>query len=338
MGDRFYRAFEEQFRGSRDLIKSRLRAYDPFITAITQAFRHPTALDLGCGRGEWLELLGEAGVRAGGVDLDSGMLEACLDNGLSVRQQDALAALKSLPDESLSLVSAFHMVEHIPFDLLREVLAEAHRALSPGGLLILETPNPENIVVGTSNFFMDPTHEKPIPCHLLNFLVQYAGFGRSTVIRLQEEPRLHQAQPVGIADVLAGVSPDYGVVGQKRGSSETLSQFDAAFARPYGLSLEAMATRYDNQAAQDRGRIDEMARLLEQTARRSDERASALEAEVAELRRLAAWGPLWHLRRAKRIAVRTGSAFREGRLLSGLQRRLSPPAPAAGTAPRENQC
>jgi len=163
----FYRAFEEKHRGPRELIKSRLQAYLPFITAIKNIYPQPKAIDLGCGRGEWLELLGEHGFDAQGVDLDDGMLKACREIGLNVHTGDAVSFLKNLPNDSQAIISGFHVAEHIPFDDLKILVEEALRSLKPAGLLILETPNPENIVVGTSSFYVDPTHIRPLPPLLL---------------------------------------------------------------------------------------------------------------------------------------------------------------------------
>ena len=92
MTTQFYRAFEDRYRGSREVIKSRLRTYQPFLGALLARYPGAPALDLGCGRGEWLELLTEQGFRARGVDLDAGMLAACLERGLDASHADALAA------------------------------------------------------------------------------------------------------------------------------------------------------------------------------------------------------------------------------------------------------
>ena len=173
MIDPFYRAFEDKFRGSRELIKSRLNAYISFILPFKELYENPQAIDLGCGRGEWLELLKEQGFDAQGVDLDEGMLTACIERGLKVQLADALTVLRSLPNESQTIVSAFHLVEHIPFSDLQILIQEALRVLKPAGLLIMETPNPENIVVATNNFYLDPTHTRPIPPQLLSFLPEY---------------------------------------------------------------------------------------------------------------------------------------------------------------------
>ncbi len=215
----FYRAFEERYRGSRELIAGRLGAYLPFVLPLLDVYKPAATVDLGCGRGEWLELLTQRGFEASGVDLDAGMLAACTERGLRVVQQDALDCLKSLPDESQTIVSGFHIVEHIPFDVLDAIVRQAMRVLKPGGLLILETPNPENLVVGTSSFYLDPTHIRPIPPMLLSFLPEHYGFARVRTLRLQEEHGFLGRAEITLMDVLGGVSPDYSVVAQKAAAS-----------------------------------------------------------------------------------------------------------------------
>ncbi|MQA21210.1 class I SAM-dependent methyltransferase [Rugamonas rivuli] len=243
----FYRAFEDRYRGSRELIKQRLRAYEPFFAPLRTLQDPPAALDLGCGRGEWLELLGEQGFRAHGVDLDDGMLAACRERGLDVELGDAIACLRALPDNSLAVVSAFHLVEHIPFDLLQTLVAETRRVLLPGGLLIMETPNPENLVVGASSFYLDPTHLRPIPPQLLAFVTEFGGFGRHKVVRLQEEAGLRGDTPIALINVLDGVSPDYAVVAQKDGEAAVLAPFETAFHAGYGLALGQLAQRFEQR-------------------------------------------------------------------------------------------
>lgn len=242
----FYRAFEERYRGSRELIKNRQAAYIPFIKPLTEIYAECPALDLGCGRGEWLELLAENGFQPKGVDLDEGMLEACHVLNLSAEQGEALATLEGLADESLTVVSGFHIAEHIPFSSLQQLVAQILRVLKPAGLLILETPNPENLIVGTNNFYLDPTHERPIPSLLLRFLTEHAGFARSKLLRLQESSQLVGAAKLNLLDVLGGVSPDYAIVAQKAANKEYFSLFDQAFTKEYGLSLDVLAGRYDN--------------------------------------------------------------------------------------------
>lgn len=248
MSDGFYRAFEERYRGPRELIKSRLKAYQPFIEPLLAQHESAKAIDLGCGRGEWLELASELGFDAVGVDLDDGMLAACLERKLNAQKADALQTLRELPEKSVVLVSAFHVVEHMAFSDVRVLIHEALRVLKPGGLLILETPNPENLTVGASSFYTDPSHERPIPLELLSFAVEHAGFHRNKILRLQETADLHTNARIGLLSVLNGVSPDYGVIAQKSAEFEVMSRFDKPFHANYGISLEMLTQRYDQQA------------------------------------------------------------------------------------------
>lgn len=261
----FYRAFEDRYRGSRELIKERLRVYHAFIAPLCSLYGECMALDLGCGRGEWLELLLESGFQPLGVDLDDGMLEVCESLQLPVEHCDALKKLKELPDESLAVVSGFHIAEHIPFPDLQVLVAEALRVLKPAGLLILETPNAENLVVGTNNFYLDPTHERPIPHLLLGFLTEYAGFARSKLMRLQEVAGLSQATDVNLTQVLGGVSPDYGIVAQKAGDATQTALFDQAFSKEYGVALGTLAERYEHglqgRFLELEGRVDKAVNL-----------------------------------------------------------------------------
>lgn len=251
----FYRAFEDRHRGSRELIKSRLNVYKQFIEPLLAIEKTPCAIDLGCGRGEWLEVLGEMGVTAIGVDLDKGMLAACTEKGLNVVRGEAIEYLSSLGDESQLVVSAFHVVEHIPFEDLQRLTKEAHRVLKPGGLLIMETPNPENIFVATCNFYLDPTHIKPIPPDLLVFIADYCGFSRVSIVRLQESPQVLQSQALTLNDVLSGASPDYAVVAQKAATQEIYSLCNRAFGREFGINSTNLAARYSDQLEEKIERI-----------------------------------------------------------------------------------
>ncbi|QPN46784.1 glycosyltransferase [Priestia aryabhattai] len=255
----FYRAFEDRYRGSAQLITERLQVYLPFITPLLQLDDAHRAIDLGCGRGEWMGLLAGHGFDVVGVDLDEGMLEQCRIDGYAVENVDAISKLKSLPDNSQVLVSGFHLAEHIPFALLQELVGQALRVLLPGGLLILETPNAENLVVGTNNFYLDPSHERPIPNLLLSFLVEYEGFARNKLLRLQEPTPLPSTQDIELLNVFHGVSQDYAVVAQKAAPVATLAAFDRAFEQDYGVTLDRLAERYEQKL---QGRFD----ALEQSA------------------------------------------------------------------------
>jgi len=257
MSDNFYKAFEDQFRGSREIIKERLRAYQPFLENLRTIDPNGQALDLGCGRGEWLEILGELNIAASGIDLDEGMLSDCRKLGLNVEQGNALTKLSQQADNSLVLISGFHLAEHLSNADLQTLIQESHRALKPGGLLILETPNTENITVATINFYFDPSHLRPIPAKLLQFLTLHLGFARSKIIGLQESTELRDGkQAPTLFQVLNEVSPDYAVIAQKGANAEQLQVFDEAFNKSYGLHLDQLAARYDADIQNRLGTIE----------------------------------------------------------------------------------
>ena len=250
-----YKAFEDLHRGSRELIKSRLGVYLPFVEVVKSIYPSAAssstdneaieAIDLGCGRGEWLELLKEQRVSAEGIDLDDDMLSSCRAQGLKVATGDAVAYLQSLPNNSRSVISGFHIAEHLSLDDLKILVEESLRVLKPAGLLILEAPNTENLVVGTSSFYLDPTHQRPLPSQLLTFLTDYFGFARSKLLRLQEPALLRdESTPVSLFNVLSAVSPDYAVIAQKQAEPNVLARFDTLFNQDYGLSLDVLAIRY----------------------------------------------------------------------------------------------
>lgn len=247
MSDRFYQEFEERYRGSRELIKLRLEVYLPFVKPLLSAYPGVAAIDLGCGRGEWVELLVEAGFTPMGVDADTGMLDSCLKLALPVEHGDALDYLCALPDESQAVISAIQLVEHITFDQLRVLVGESFRVLKPGGLLIMETPNPENILVATRNFYLDPTHLRPIPSMLLAFAAEYAGFHRVKTLRLQESKDIVNRSDISLQDVVNGASPDYSIVAQKFAGEDILSLTSKQFDASYGLSLEDLMARWDSR-------------------------------------------------------------------------------------------
>ncbi|WP_089561742.1 bifunctional 2-polyprenyl-6-hydroxyphenol methylase/3-demethylubiquinol 3-O-methyltransferase UbiG [Pantoea sp. AV62] len=226
MSNNFYREFEDKHRGKTEDIRQRLTVYLPLIRALDLFYPESFVIDVGCGRGEWLKLLRDNDIQAIGVDLNDGMLAEARKDGLTVELEDCIEFLKKQADDSLTAVTGFHIVEHLPFDLVHTLVIEAHRALKPGGLLILETPNPENISVGSCSFYMDPTHQNPLPPDLLKFLPDYYGFHRTRVVRLQESPNVKdEAGKITLTDVLKGVSPDYSIVAQKKRTAGFIFSF-----------------------------------------------------------------------------------------------------------------
>lgn len=195
----FYIAFEDAHRGSKEAMHRRYLPYGPLLNRLaerrSQLLQEASALpgdllalDLGCGRGEWLQELSAVGIPAKGVDSNVAMVNACQAQGLAVCLQDLRLALRATPSASLLLVSAFHVAEHLPFELLFDLVHEAARVLRPGGVLLLETPNPENLLVATHTFYHDYTHRNPLTPSSLGFLLRFAGLHRVDVLRLNPYP------------------------------------------------------------------------------------------------------------------------------------------------------
>ncbi|WP_010314080.1 class I SAM-dependent methyltransferase [Synechococcus sp. CB0205] len=205
-----YSDFEEAFRGSRDQIVGRLSGYN----GILQTWPHThgrKALDLGCGRGEWLQLLEQHSYKAVGVDANPDFVEQCRMLGFDVTCSDVFTYLASLPDQSLNLISAFHLIEHLTTSQLRILLEHARRLLLPTGLLILETPSIDNLLVASKSFYLDPTHITPIHPDSLGFTLQALGFAWRQSIYLNGGPEQGTAHH-RLVRVLNGVAQDVCVI------------------------------------------------------------------------------------------------------------------------------
>lgn len=181
-----YMDFENKFRGTREEIQERLKLYISIIEKldIENGHDNTTVLDIGCGRGEWIELLKNNRFRHVGVDSNSDMIKACNRLNLYALQSDALEYLQGLADESIHAVTGFHIVEHVGIEKLIYILKECKRVLKKKGVIIFETPNPENLIVGACNFYIDPTHKNPIPPMQLQFLAEQVGLVNIEIMRL----------------------------------------------------------------------------------------------------------------------------------------------------------
>lgn len=171
-----YLSLEDAFRGSPGEIRNRVREHIPVLERAGLKPGQDLVIDIGCGRGEWLGVLTENGYLTRGCDSNALMVAKCREQGLDVVQADALQFLRSLKEDSVAAVTAFHVIEHLPFSLMLEFIDASLRVLRPGGILLLETPNPQNVLVASHNFYIDPTHKKPVPMILLQFIVEARGF------------------------------------------------------------------------------------------------------------------------------------------------------------------
>jgi SAM-dependent methyltransferase len=162
--------FEERFRGTETDIKERQSVYIEYFKGLDQV------LDIECGRGEFLELLKEAGIQAKGVDLDPNMVLYCQEKGLAVMRQDAYAYLRSIPDESLGGLFAAQVVEHLEPSRVIELVNLCHRKLRSGGVMIFETPNPICLTVFARSFYRGFSNIRPIHPEAMKFLFESVGF------------------------------------------------------------------------------------------------------------------------------------------------------------------
>jgi len=170
--------FAEKFRGAENDIRARQRMY------ATRFRGHAPVLDLGCGRGEMLDVFRESGIAARGIDSNDDSIALCQAGGLDAEKADLFAYLAALPDGSLGGVVCCQVAEHLPPARLPEMIRLIHAKLRTGGLVAIETPNPECLAIFATHFYIDPTHRHPIPPVLASFYLEEAGFGAIEIERL----------------------------------------------------------------------------------------------------------------------------------------------------------
>jgi SAM-dependent methyltransferase len=214
--DYFYSDFESKFRGKREDIKTRQKVYLSYLTTDDNKLKQKPVFDIGCGRGEWLELLTESGIAATGVDVNTQFVRDNKRQGLSVVLSDAVEFLRSQPNESARAITGFHIIEHLPFTTLLALLDQSLRVLAPAGIAIFETPNPENLITASHKFYFDPTHIRPIPPSFADYLLRQRGFDRVEILRLHEDTgaERNEVDNLFLKNLLFGPR-DYGVIAYK---------------------------------------------------------------------------------------------------------------------------
>jgi len=185
-----YVGFEDRFRGSPAVIRARLESYLPLFAGVQDV------LELGCGRGEFLDLLRERGISARGVDLNHEMVEGTRARGLDAVEGDALAVLSSVPDASLGAVFAAQVAEHLDPGYLMRLIETAGHKLRRGGLLVLETINPACWSAFFESYLRDLTHVRPLHPDTLQYLVRASGFQDVTIEYRSPVPESDRLQPV----------------------------------------------------------------------------------------------------------------------------------------------
>ncbi len=216
--DGFYLAFEDKFRGERQDIQKLQQNYFSILADAKINKENSVILDVGCGRGEWLELLKREGYTAKGIDINKLMVEQCCDRGLDVVETDVISYLQSLSDASINVITGFHIIEHLSFPILLQLFDEAVRVLQPGGCLIFETPNPANVWVGSHTFYFDPTHRNPLPSQMVKFVAEYQGLQAVKILNLNPIPdnqKLHGSDLAERFNQYFYSAQDYAIIGYK---------------------------------------------------------------------------------------------------------------------------
>ena len=203
--------FAEKFRGAEDYVKERQRIYADRFRGLTDV------VDVGCGRGELIEVLKDSGIPARGIDSSEECVALCRAKGLQADRADLFEHLRDQADNSLGGIVCSQVVEHLPPERVPELVRLAHAKLRPNGLVAFETPNPGCLAIFATHFYLDPTHTRPIPPPLMAFYFEEAGLGRIEVERLypavETMPSL-AALPEDFRKEFFG-SLDYAIFGRK---------------------------------------------------------------------------------------------------------------------------
>jgi SAM-dependent methyltransferase len=216
-----YVAFEDRFRGSSDQLKAIQSDYVRFFPGPEVPGR---VVDIGCGRGEMIEVLLDAGFEAVGVDPDEGMVAVCREKGLDVAAANGLTWLDEQPNDSLKGVFCAQVVEHLFTSELQALVRRAHAKLAAGGVLIMETINPRSLHALSNHFFADTSHIRPVHPETLRFICEEAGYGQVHLLELSRHPRADLPDDMAegaIRDVLAALvesvygCQDYAIIAYK---------------------------------------------------------------------------------------------------------------------------
>jgi O-antigen chain-terminating methyltransferase len=207
-----YTLFENLHRGSREEIKKRLSVYPGWFKVHAEWFKGvDSVLDVGCGRGELLEILGEAGIKATGVDINEEMVGECRRRGLSAVSGDAIGHLGSLKDGSLGGVAAVQVIEHLPVETMTEFFRLAFDKLKPGGIIAAETINPACLTTFCSAFYLDMSHTKPVHPLAVRFLLERIGFSDVRIEYLNPYPESSRLTPLPMGKLGAWPDPSLAV-------------------------------------------------------------------------------------------------------------------------------
>ena len=210
MDQEYYLEFENEFRGKREEIISRQKNYDGVIRYLLKNHKKPNILDIGCGRGEWIQKCQEKGLIASGIELNTQMISLCRKYNLDILEGDALSILKQIESQSFNLITSFHLIEHLDNKTIGNIICECKRILKDDGLLIFETPSIDNLVISTRQFYLDPTHINPINPEGITFLIKKCGFDQAKYFFINGG-QFENANQLSLTRVLNGVGQDLAI-------------------------------------------------------------------------------------------------------------------------------
>ena len=247
MNSDYYLDFENKFRGDREKIFNIFSSYEPLIDLSIEDKTKPVLIDVGCGRGEWLQRCQNKFYKSIGIESDINMAQVCRDNGLFIIEGDAINELTKFDNDSVSVITIFHVIEHLEFDRLQELITQCHRILNEDGILIIETPSIDNLIVSTKTFYVDHTHINHINLDSISFQLEKSGFSSVQHYYLNGGP-LQNASPLKVTRILNGVAQDLCII-----STKTTTQFNKIIANKnqwisslnIGLTLFEAATEFD---------------------------------------------------------------------------------------------
>tara|TARA_X000001036_G_scaffold439565_1_gene491173 strand:+ start:4110 stop:5366 length:1257 start_codon:yes stop_codon:yes gene_type:complete len=244
-----YFDFENKFRGSRKEVEEKLTIYDELLDYIFSISNNPTALDIGSGRGEWLQKCSEKGFDARGIEINSEMIKESNKYNLTVLNGDAIEILQKIPNQSISFVTAFHVIEHLSHDQIEILFKECRRIVSNNGICLFETPSIDNLIVSTKSFYLDPTHKNPINPDYIKYLLSHLGFEKVKYYYLNGGP-LSGESNFTLTRVLNGVAQDLLILAIKSSTdiklvSNQISKWESNLN--VGITTFQASEDFDNQ-------------------------------------------------------------------------------------------
>ncbi len=210
----FYLQFENKFRGNRQTIIEKLSIYDSLMELFIKENTQISLLDIGCGRGEWLEKWKEIIPNSMGIEKDLNMINVCKDFGLNIIEGEAIEILSTFKSRSISVITIFHLIEHIDNENLTFLLEQCYRVLKDDGMLILETPSIDNLLVSSKLFYVDSTHVNHINPDRMIFDLEYLGFAESSYYYINGGP-LESANSLKLTRIFNGVAQDLLIIACK---------------------------------------------------------------------------------------------------------------------------